>query len=320
MEILSLTPTVKRAIWGGEKLRKDWDYRTDVDRPAEAWLLSCHPDGPSIVKNGKYAGRTLSEALSAEGKAVLGTHNADKPDFPVLIKLIDAKEKLSVQVHPDDDYARRVEHENGKTEAWLVLEADPGAALVYGVNAPIEKADFRRHIEENTLEQTLNFVPVKAGDVAFIPAGTLHAIGGGILIAEVQQSSNTTYRVYDYHRQEPDGTYRPLHIDKALDVVDLTVPTRSFAPAGVPTPVGDAQKTLLTACEFFSMTEVKLEGEYADTADATSFVSLLVLEGEGELECGDEFLPLHKGDSIFIPAAKGAYEVKGSLRLLETRT
>ena len=320
MEILSLSPAVKRAVWGGDRLRTVWGYETDLDRPAESWLLSCHPAGPSTVKNGVYAGKTLIEAIEAEGIGVLGTHNVDKPGFPILIKLIDAKDKLSVQVHPGDDYARRVENENGKTEAWLVLEAEPGAELVYGVNAKTDRRAFRRHIKNGTLETVLNRVPVKAGDVAFIPAGTLHAIGAGILIAEVQQSSNTTYRVYDYNRREPDGSLRPLHIDKALDVVDLTVPTRGFQPEGEPVPVGDAEKTLLASCPFFTMTNVSLEGTVDDVSDETSFVSLVVLEGEGELECGDEFLPLRKGDSVFIPAGKGDYTLTGNLRLLETRT
>lgn len=320
MEILSLSPTVKRAIWGGQKLRDVWGYKTDVDRPAESWLLSCHKAGPSFVKNGKYAGKTLAEALAAEDCAVLGTHNAGKTDFPVLIKLIDAEDKLSVQVHPDDAYARRVEHENGKTEAWLVLEASPDSTLVYGVREACSKREFRDHIEDGTLEEVLNFVPVKPGDVAFIPAGTLHAIGAGILIAEVQQSSNTTYRVYDYNRPEPDGSLRPLHVDKALDVVNLTRPTRDFSPEGTPEPVGDAEKTRLASCDFFTMTNVTLEGTYDDVADETSFVSLIVLQGEGELECGDEWLALRKGDSVFIPAGKGGYTLTGSLRLLETRT
>ena len=320
MEVLLLYPTVKDTIWGGTKLISDYGFETKEANIAEAWLLSAHPDGPSFVQNGVYAGKTLAEAIAAEGKSVLGTHNAEKPDFPILIKLIDAKEKLSVQVHPGDDYARRVENENGKTEAWYILDAAPGAQLVYGLNREVTREAFSESIQRKEIETILNFVPVKKGDVVFIPSGMLHAIGAGIFLAEVQQSSNTTYRVYDYDRPGKDGKPRELHVEKATDVVDLNVPHGDFAPKGAPEKVGDAVKTLLTGCEYFSMTHVDLNGAYTDAAAEGSFVSLLVLEGAGELTCGEQTLELRKGSSVFIPAGKGAYSLKGNLSLLETRT
>lgn len=320
MEILSLNPTVKETIWGGRVLIDEYGYETGGDNAAEAWLLSCHKDGPSFVKNGKYKGQTLFAALAAEGRELLGKNNLNRADFPILIKLIDAKDKLSVQVHPGDEYARRVENENGKTEAWLVLAAEEGAGLIYGVKKEISREDFQKSIEDGTLDENLNHVKVKAGDVVFIPSGMLHAIGAGILIAEVQQSSNTTYRVFDYNRRDKDGNLRELHIKKATDVVNLSVPQGDFSPAGTPEAIGDAVKTYLTGCEYFKMTRVELSGEYTDVSDEDSFVSLLVLEGEGEIESGDEYLPLRKGDSIFIPANKGEFTVTGNLTLLETRT
>lgn len=320
MEILSLNPTVKETIWGGRVLIDEYGYETGGDNAAEAWLLSCHKDGPSFVKNGKYKGQTLFAALAAEGREALGKNNLNRADFPILIKLIDAKDKLSVQVHPGDEYARRVENENGKTEAWLVLAAEEGAGLIYGVKKEISREDFQKSIEDGTLDENLNHVRVKAGDVVFIPSGMLHAIGAGILIAEVQQSSNTTYRVFDYNRRDKDGNLRELHIKKATDVVNLSVPQGDFSPAGTPDAIGDAVKTYLTGCEYFKMTRVELSGEYTDVSDEDSFVSLLVLEGEGEIESGDEYLPLRKGDSIFIPANKGEFTVTGNLTLLETRT
>lgn len=320
MEILSLYPTVKETIWGGRILIEEYGFESEGDNAAEAWLLSCHKDGPSFVRNGKYKGQTLAGIIAAEGREALGTNNLNKPDFPILIKLIDAKDKLSVQVHPGDEYARRVENENGKTEAWLVLAAEEGAELIYGVKREVSRENFKKSIEDGSLDENLNHVKVRAGDVVFIPSGMLHAIGAGILIAEVQQSSNTTYRVFDYNRRDKNGNLRELHIEKATDVVDLTVPAGDFSPAGTPEPTGDAVKTYLTGCEYFKMTRVDLSGEYTDFSDESSFVSLLVLEGEGEIESGDEFLTLHKGDSIFIPANKGEYTVTGNLTLLETRT
>ncbi len=320
MEIVSLKPTLKDTIWGGTRLMREYGFETKQDNIAEAWLLSAHPDGPSYVESGKYAGLTLAQALEAEGHGILGTNNTDKPGFPILIKLIDASKKLSVQVHPGDEYARRVEHENGKTEAWFILDANEDAELVYGLGTDVTREAFARSIEEKKIESILNFVPVKSGDVVFIPSGMLHAIGAGIFLAEVQQSSNTTYRVYDYDRPDKDGKPRELHVEKAKDVVDLTVPNVDFAPVGRKEKFENAEMTYLTGCEFFKMYHLNVNGVFSEVADETSFVSLLVLSGEGTVECGEEKLALKKGSSIFIPADKGAFTLKGNLDILETRT
>ncbi len=320
MEILSLYPTLKETIWGGRMLIDDFGFETDKDNAAEAWLLSCHKDGPSFVLNGKYEGKTLAEVIDSEGKAVLGTNNRDIPDFPVLIKIIDARDKLSVQVHPDDAYARTVENENGKTEAWYVLACDEGASLIYGVNHDMSKEEFAAAIENGTLLDDVNVVAVKPGDVVFIPSGMLHAIGEGILLAEVQQSSNSTYRVFDYNRRDKNGNLRELHIKKAVDVVDLGVADVNFSAEGDTVSCQNASKTYLTGCEYFKMTSVKIDGEYEDTCDETSFVSLLVLDGNGTLISEEQVLELKKGSSIFIPAGKGKYSVRGKLEILETRT
>ncbi len=320
MEILSLYPTLKETIWGGRTLIDDYGFETDGDNAAEAWLLSCHKDGPSYVLGGKYDGKTLSEVIEAEGRGVLGTNNKDIRDFPVLIKIIDARDKLSVQVHPDDDYAYKYENENGKTEAWYVLKCDEGASLIYGVNHNMEREEFAAAIENGTLLDDVNVVPVKPGDVVFIPSGMLHAIGEGILLAEVQQSSNSTYRVFDYMRRDKNGNLRELHVKKAVDVMNLGVTDVNFSPEGAPEKIGDAVKTYLTGCQYFKMTRVELDGSYTDTADEASFVSLLVLDGEGKITCEEGEIALKKGASIFIPAAKGEFTVSGKLEILETRT
>jgi len=320
MEILSLYPTLKETIWGGRTLIDDYGFTTDGDNAAEAWLLSCHKDGPSFVLGGKYDGKTLAEVIEAEGREVLGTNNKDIRDFPVLIKIIDARDKLSVQVHPDDDYAYKYENENGKTEAWYVLKCDEGASLIYGVNHDMEREEFAAAIENGTLLDDVNVVPVKPGDVVFIPSGMLHAIGEGILLAEVQQSSNSTYRVFDYMRRDKNGNLRELHVKKAVDVMNLKVTDVNFSAEGSPEKTGDAVKTYLTGCQYFKMTRVELDGTYTDTADKTSFVSLLVLDGEGKITSEDGEIALKKGSSIFIPASKGEYSVSGKLEILETRT
>lgn len=320
MEIAALRPTLKETIWGGRKLIDEYGFVTDKDNAAEAWLLSCHKDGPSFVIGGEYDGKTLAEVIEKEGRGVLGTNNADIPDFPVLIKIIDACDKLSVQVHPGDEYARRVENENGKTEAWYILAAQPGAQLVYGVNKEMTRGEFSEKIKAGELEEALNFVNVKAGDVVFIPSGMLHAIGAGILLAEVQQSSNTTYRVFDYNRRDKNGKLRELHVEKATDVVELTRPEGNFAPAGEKVKYANASKTYLTGCRYFSMTLLETDGVYKDSADEKSFVSLLVLDGEGTLKGKDRSFELKKGSSLFIPASYGEYELSGSMKILETRT
>ena len=323
MDILTLKPSVKSTIWGGRKLMDEYGFVPDdpcADNAAEAWVLSGHKDGPSYVRGGMFSGMTLNEAIRVAGRQVLGTHCEGIPGFPILIKLIDACDKLSLQVHPGDEYARRVENENGKTEAWYVLEAKPGATLLYGVNREMTREEFAADIRSNTVLNDVNAVKVKAGDVVFIPSGMLHAIGEGIFLAEVQQSSNTTYRVYDYDRRDKKGNPRELHIEKATDVADLSVTEVNFSPKGEPVETEGAKKTLLTDCRFFSMTSVSVDGTYEDAAGAESFVSLLVLSGSGEIEGKKKTIPLNKGCSVFIPAGYGSFRVSGKrMKLLETR-
>lgn len=312
-----LEPAFKDYLWGGQKLRTDFNKKCDYEKIAESWELSCHKDGTSTVVNGEYAGKTLTEYIDINGKKVLGT-NCDKFEyFPILIKLIDAKDNLSVQVHPDNEYALRVEGEYGKTEMWYVVDCEEGASLIYGVKEEISKEEFASRIKDNTLLDVANVVPVKKGDVFFIKSGTLHAIGKGILIAEIQQNSNTTYRVYDYGRLGVDGKPRALHIDKAIDVTNLT-----------PTPLTknykqeiykDYKKIMLSTCEYFTCEEYNLNGNLSMTADNSSFNSILVLDGNGTLSYGDTSLDLVKGLSVFIPAGMGEYTLNGDMSFIFTK-
>ena len=324
MGIYFLQPAFKETIWGGSKLKTDFGMESELSNIAEAWMLSCQEDGESVVKNGDFAGKTLSDLIEKElGMSCLGTNCRDYTeieDFPILIKLIDAADKLSVQVHPDDEYA--AEHEKdvrGKTEAWYILDCDKDAELIYGFRDDIDKEEFRASIEDGTLLDKVNRVNVKPGDVAFIPSGTLHAIGKGILLAEVQQSCNTTYRVFDYNRPGLDGKPRPLHIDKAVDVTNCTVPTRSFEPEGMPVKHDGYISILLTECPYFTMTLIEADSLFASEADEKSFVSLIILDGEGVIQCAGEEYPVKKGDSIFLPADSGSYYVSGKTRILATQ-
>lgn len=298
---LILKAPLKDYIWGGERLKNEYGFDTELDKVAEAWMLSARSDGDATVINGELKGNNLSEVLSLWGDDAIGKNGAKFEYFPLLIKLIDAKDKLSVQVHPDDEYAMRVEGEYGKTEMWYVVDCDEGSKLIYGFTHEIDKDEFKRRIEDNTLEEVCNYVPVKKGDVFFIEAGTLHAIGKGILIAEVQQNSNTTYRVSDYGRLGADGKPRPLHVDKALDVTKTVAPTREYGNVGEIRKEDGAIIRELAKCELFSAELITLDGK-TEICNYDSFVSLVVLNGEASLEWNSEQISLNKGTSVFIPA------------------
>ena len=249
-------------------------------------------------------GTTLAEYLAAH-PGCLGTDCDKFEQFPILTKFIDAKNNLSIQVHPSNDYALKNEHQYGKTEMWYVLDCEPGAYLYYGFDHEISKAEFEERIKNNTLTEVLNAVPVHKGDCFFIPSGTLHAICKGIVIAEVQQNSNVTYRVYDYGRVGADGKPRALHVAKALDVTLRTPPVKHDFGSH------------LAQCEYFTVDARK--GAFADAVDEKSFVSLLITEGEGTLTCGGEAVSVKKGGSYFLPANSGSYTVQGNCQTLVTR-
>lgn len=298
---LLLKPPIKDYLWGGTKLKTEYGYDTDKDIAAEAWVLSCHKDGSDVVINGELAGKTLPQVLDIWGKEAIGEKAAEFSYFPILIKLIDAKQKLSVQVHPDDEYALKVEGEYGKTEMWYVVDCDEDAQLIYGFLDDISKEEFERRIKDNTLTDICNFVPVNKGDVFFISAGTLHAIGEGILIAEVQQNSNTTYRVSDYGRLGADGKPRELHIEKALDVTECKKPSIPYGQVGEVTKIGNNTKRELASCDLFKADILNLEETY-EICEKDSFVSLVVLDGELTVKWDSNEIFAKKGDSIFVPA------------------
>lgn len=317
--IMKTIPAFKDYLWGGTRLKTEFGKQSGLTCIAESWELSCHPDGPCTVANGPAAGQTLTDYLAKAGAAAVGTHGARFDRFPVLIKLIDAKQNLSVQVHPDNDYAMRVEGEPGKTEMWYIVDCDPGAQLIYGFEHEISKDEFARRIRENSLLDVVHSVPVHKGDVFFIASGTLHAIGAGILIAEIQQNSNTTYRVYDYGRVGADGKPRALHIDKALDVTHLGPAVPQQLPVA-PVKTDAYDDRMLAACDYFTVHELDIHGTVAQNADETSFHSLLCTACDGELtvSCTANTVTLHKGESAFLPAGTGAYTISGTGTVLRT--
>lgn len=308
MSILKLKPGFKDYLWGGHRLVEEFGKEFDGKVLAESWELSCYPDTPSTIANGVHAGKTLRQYIEEEGKGVLGINCGRFEDFPILIKLIDAREDLSIQVHPDNEYALKNEGQYGKTEMWYVVDAGKDAFLYFGFRKKISREEFAERIEKDTLLEVLEAVPVKRGDAFFIEPGTIHAIGKDILLAEVQQNSNVTYRVYDYGRAGADGKKRELHIGKALDVTKRGPADRKrdFYPH-----VAD--------CDYFTVDKLHLDGDVMEEMQGcvsrASFMSVLILEGSGTIYNtsgdGKEKLEFRKGDSLFLPAGSGSYRIEG---------
>ncbi len=314
MYIMKLDAPCKDYLWGGTRLRDEYGKKSDKDKLAESWELSCHKDGQSVIANGEYSGKTLTEYIDINSKSVLGSNCERFEYFPILIKLIDAKDNLSVQVHPDNEYAMRVEGEYGKTEMWYIVDCEEGAELLYGFKKEISREEFAERIKNNTLLEVTNNVPVHKGDVFFIDAGTLHAIGKGILIAEIQQNSNTTYRIYDYGRVGADGKPRELHVEKACEVTKLTPPVRPTKPMGDKVQNEGYCSTLLATSEYFNVNKLEIIDKAEIDVTSDSFVSLLCLDGKFEI--GD--ISLSKGESCFIPAGYGIVDIRGKGQIIAT--
>ncbi|NLX94368.1 MAG: class I mannose-6-phosphate isomerase [Clostridiales bacterium] len=315
---MKLKAAVFENIWGGTRLMEEYGIKTDKANAAEAWMLSCNKDGYSVIENGDYAGKTLQDVFEAD-RSIAGFHDAEFSKFPVLIKFIDARGDLSVQVHPDDTYAQYIGEGDGKTECWYILDCEEDAELIVGFKKEISESEFLDSIAQGTLIDCVQKFKVKKGDFFFIEAGTLHAICSGVLLAEVQQNSNTTYRIFDYNRLDKDGLLRPLRVDDAVQVTRR----EPYRPSRLPEPPEDigigARRTNLVSCEFFISDVLDIYGSAEGTANSSSFVSLLVLEGIGELACAGETMGLTKGESVFIPADCGDFRVAGNLKILETR-
>lgn len=305
-----LTPAYKDYLWGGTKLKEEFHKQTDLERVAESWELSAHPDGESIIAEGDYSGTKFSEFVK-QVPELLGTRFSVHTKFPVLVKLIDAQKPLSIQVHPDDAYALRNENGLGKTEMWYMLSAIPGAFLYFGCRQEISKEEMRRRLLDGTVTEILQKMPVKKGDVFFIPAGTIHAIGAGILLAEIQQNSNTTYRVYDYDRLGADGKPRALHLEKALEVAALRPASADAPNAAVLERTAGYSARRLARCDYFNVEEVVLDGSYTRKTNGDSFVFILCTDGEATLCCDSAARKIFQGGNLFIPSCHSAFTMSG---------
>lgn len=299
---LKLKQVTKQIIWGGTRLSGEYGLGNEGENIAESWQLTCREDGVNTICGGKYDGKTLAEYID-EHKEAVGT-KWDGGRFPLLIKLIDAEKDLSIQVHPDDEYAAAHTTDFGKTEMWYIVDAKPGAKIIYGLNGEYTTEELRAAIANGTLEKMMNYVPVHAGEAYFIPSGLVHAIGEGILIAEIQQNSNITYRVYDYNRVGADGKLRPLHIDDALAVIASTDPSHVKSE-----PSDDA--TVISKCKYFTVNKYDLESS-AQTVEvgAESFLHVMCIKGKALLTVNGVDYAMNIGDTYFIPANSGKVTIE----------
>ena len=309
-------PVYKDYIWGGRNLAK-FGKQLPEGIVAESWELSCHVDGMSIVKNGVFEGRTLKSMIEEYGNEIMGDLAGKYTDFPLLIKLIDANEKLSVQVHPDDEFARFHEGDNGKNEMWYILDAKPGAQLIYGLKHGVSREDFEKAVKENRVEDCLNYINVKAGDFINIPAGLVHAICEGIVLAEIQQNSNVTYRVYDYNRKDAKGNYRPLHIEKAMQVINFESRIKYPYEGLEYEKSGKTSLKILVANKYFCVELFKISGRIEQDTENRMFHVYLCTEGDGMILYGNEKTALSRGETVLIPACIGRYCIEGELTLLK---
>ena len=299
---LVLKPVFKEYLWGGTNLKKIYGADS-TDTIAESWVLSCHPEGVTTIVNGRFAGERLDAYIRGQDNGVLGKH----AEMPLLIKLIDAADNLSIQVHPDDCYAAEREKQPGKKELWYIVDCEPDSSLFYGFNKKVLKKEFIKRAKDGSVLEVLNQVPVRQGDVFFIESGVVHAIGKGMTIAEIGSNCNITYRIFDFFRKDKTGKPRPLHLEKAAEVAVLDMSERhTFDENG------------FLNCVDFAVQEIKLNGSLRLTAGCGSFHSLLGISGSCRLEFDGMHVDIEKGTSLLIPAGMGEYSMQGNAVLLKT--
>ncbi len=301
---LRFAPVLKDYIWGGRRL-EDWGKSLGSgDHWAESWEVADHPQGQSRVLAGPFQGTALHDLVGARGEELLG-RDAPQERFPLLLKLLDAHDRLSVQVHPNDEQAARLDPpDQGKTEAWIVLEASSGAGVWAGLLPGVDRRSLQEHLRQGTVEQCLHFQPVRPGDCIFVPAGTVHAIGPGLVLAEIQQASNVTFRLFDWNRVGPDGRPRPLHVEQALEVIDFD---RGPVRPQRPRPTTTAGEELLIACDKFIVRRRQLGSPASFGGDHRCHI-LLVIQGGGHLARDPLRRPMRRGDTALLPAAAGSVE------------
>ena len=318
MELFKFEPLLKQTIWGGNKIVAFKHIQSDMENVGESWEVSGVPGDESVVANGECKGKTLNEVLAEMKQKLVGEENYKRfgDRFPLLIKFIDARQDLSIQVHPDDETAHRQGKAMGKTEMWYVMDSDEDASLKVGLKKKITPEEYARMVEDDTICDALGNYKVKSGDCFFIPAGRIHAICSGSFIAEIQQTSDVTYRIYDYKRKDMNGNYRELHTKEAAEAIDYTVLDDYRTEY---TPVKN-EATQLVSCPLFTTAVYDLtEPMTLDYSELDSFVILIALKGEGSIltSSGNSY-SFREGESILLPATTEMVKVEGNIKFLET--
>ena len=318
MELFKFEPLLKQTIWGGDKIVTFKHLESDLDSVGESWEISGVPGDESVVANGEYKGKTLNEVLAEMKDKLVGADNYKRfgDRFPLLIKFIDARQDLSIQVHPDDETAHRQGKPMGKTEMWYVMDSDENASLKVGLKKKITPEEYAQMVEDDTICDALGNYKVKSGDCFFIPAGRIHAICSGSFIAEIQQTSDVTYRIYDYKRKDKNGNYRQLHTKEAAEAIDYTVLDNYRTEY---TPVKN-EATPLVSCPLFTTAVYDLtEPMTLDYTELDSFVIFIALKGEGTiLTSSGETFSFREGESVLLPATTDMVKVEGTIKFLET--
>ena len=317
--IIKLEPAFKDYLWGGTKLKDVYHKNCDYDIVAESWELSAHKDGQSTVASGRFKGMLFGDYLKRIGREALGWKSQAFERFPILVKIIDARQSLSIQVHPDDEFALREENEYGKNEMWHIMDCEEGAFIYYGVNQDLTKEELKERVENNTVLEVLNKIEVHKGDTFFVDAGTIHAIGAGILLCEIQQNSNCTYRLYDYDRRDKYGNARELHLEKAQEVSNLNLrPLEAVESKHDITLCNGYEEEVLGSCKYFESKKYHVYTEVEFAMNDASFCSIIITEGQGEIRCDNESFEFSATDSFFIPAGQRKVRVRGKCSFIKT--
>ena len=314
---IKFEPILHRKIWGGNKLKSILKKNTNSDNIGESWEISAVPGNISVVSNGIAKGKNLMELISLYKDDFLGSATYEKfgENFPLLIKFIDAKKDLSVQLHPGDDLARERHNSFGKTEMWYVLQSDRGAKLNIGFKDSINKQQYLKALNSGEIVSLLNFEEVKTGDAVFINSGKVHAIGAGVLLAEIQQTSDVTYRIFDWNRTDSDGKYRELHTDLALDAIDFE--KKDDFRLSYNKKLNEVSR--LTECQYFKTNHLLVEGKLSrNHSDIDSFIIYMCIEGSGDIATTEKSIKIQKGETVLIPAINEEVSINAELcELLE---
>lgn len=308
-----LEPVYKNYIWGGTRIKNNLQKNTPYEKTAESWEISANKNGQTIIKNGAYKGKTITELFNSNLKdTIFGTKCNEMDVFPLLIKFIDAENNLSVQVHPDDEYAKKFENDIGKTEMWYIMDCQDNCELILGLDEKVTNENKSELLTQKNIEGYLKKVKIHKGDIIYIPSGTVHAILSGAFICEIQQNSDITYRLYDWNRVGADGKPRELHLQKALDVIKVKT------DASINTTPSIEGKHRILEFSKFKVDKIKVNNEFTDTINNESFCTMNVVNGKGTLIYKEETFELKIGDGFILPANLGEYKIQGKLEILKT--